>query len=157
MMAKITEIMLLQQKEQTMLILENHGDINTFGKLIGEGFMKINGYLEELGELPTDIPFVEYPAYEQIDEKNIRMIIGFYTAKVLPAKEEIQSITVPERKTVVCLHKGNYNELAALYNEMASWIKEKGYEPSGTSIEHYYTGPEVPKAEQITRIVMPLK
>jgi effector-binding domain-containing protein len=156
-MAKITDIILLQQAEQTALIIENHGDIKTFSQLIGEGFLKINAYLTELGELPADIPFVEYPAYEQMDENNIRMVIGFYTAKPFPGKKEIQSITIPERKIVACLHKGNYNALASLYNEMAAWIKEKGYEPSGTSVEHYYTGPEVPRAEQVTRIVMPLK
>jgi len=156
-MAKITEIMVLQQAEQSALVIENQGDINTFSKLIGEGFLKIGTYLEELNALPGDIPFAEYPAYEEMTEKNIRMFTGIYTSRPLPAKDNIQRIIIPERKVVVCLHKGTYSELADLYNEMAAWIKEKGYEPSGTSIEHYYTGPEVPEAEHITRIVMPLK
>lgn len=156
-MAKITEIMLLQQKEQTALIIENQADMQTFSNLIGEGFRKIGTYLSELGEVTTDIPFAEYPAYEEMTEDNIKMIIGFYTAKALPAMGEIKSITIPARKVVVCLHKGNYNELASLYNEMAAWISDKGYTPSGISIEHYYTGPEVPEAEQITRVVMPVK
>lgn len=156
-MAKITEIMLLEQAEQTALVIEKQGDMSTFSQLIGEGFLKIDTYLKKLGELPSDIPFVEYPAYEEMTEKNIGMVIGFYTNKSLPAIEGIQSIIVPGRKTVVCLHKGPYNELAKLYNEMAEWIKEKGYEPSGTSIEHYYTGPEVPEAKQVTRVVMPVK
>lgn len=156
-MAKLTEIMLLQQAEQTALIIEYKSDIHSFSKLIGEGFCKIGAYIDELGEVTTDIPFAIYPAYEEMTEANIEMAVGFYTAKALPAKEDIQSITIPARKVVVCLHKGNYEELAALYNEMAAWIKEKGYEPSGTSIEHYYTGPEVPESEHITRVVMPLK
>lgn len=156
-MAKITEIMLLQQPEQKALTLQNQGDITTFSQLIGEGFLKIDAYLKELGELPADIPYVEYPAYEQMTDTNIGMVIGFYTSKALPEKGDIKSVIIPERKIVVCLHKGSYDELAVLYNEMAAWIKEKGYEPSGTSVEHYYTGPEVPEAEQVTRIVMPVK
>lgn len=156
-MAKITEIMLLQQKEQTALIIENQADMKTFGNLIGEGFRKIGTYLSELGEVTTDIPFAEYPAYEEITEDNIKMAVGFYTARVLPAMGDIKNITIPARKVVVCLHKGNYNELAALYNEMAQWIAEKGYTPSGTSIEHYYTGPETPETEQVTRVVMPVE
>lgn len=156
-MAKITEIMLLQQPAQTALVIENHGDIHSFSQMIGEGFMKIGGYLEEMGALPSDIPFAEYPAYEEMTEKNIRMFVGFYTPKAFPDKDNIKSITIPERKVVVCLHKGTYNEMADLYNEMAVWIKEKGYKPSGTSIEHYYTGPEVPEPEHITRIVMPVE
>lgn len=156
-MAKITEIMLLEQPEQTALVIEKQGDMTTFSQLIGEGFKKIGAYMEEKNEVPSDIPFVEYPAYEEMTEKNIRMVIGFYTPKKIQGDDEINSITIPARKMVVCLHKGDYNELAQLYNEMATWIKEKGYEQTGASIEHYYTKPDVPEAEQVTRIVMPLK
>ena len=156
-MAKISEIMLLQQVEQNALIIENQSDIHTFSQLIGDGFRKIGAHLDELGEVTTDIPFAEYPAYEEMTETNIKMKVGFYTSKALPVKENIQSLVIPARKTVVCLHKGTYEELAILYNEMADWIKERGYEPSGTSIEHYYTNPEVPENEHITRVVMPLK
>lgn len=156
-MAKLTDIMLLQQVEQTALIIEHQADIHSFGPLIGAGFCKIGAYMNELGEVTTDIPFAVYPAYETMTEANIEMAVGLYTSKALPAKEDMQSITIPARKVVVCLHKGTYEELAALYNEMAVWIKEKGYEPSGASIEHYYTGPEVPETEHITRVVMPLK
>lgn len=49
-----------------------------------------------------------------------------------------------------------YNELAVLYNEMMEWIKNNGYKPSGTSIEYYYSNPNVPEEEQVTRIEMPL-
>jgi len=156
-MSKLTDIMLLQQPEQTALVIEKQGEIDTFSRLIGEGFMKIGAYMEELKEVTTDIPFVVYPAYEEMNEKNIGMIIGLYTAKSLPARDDIQSIVIPSRKIAVCLHKGTYDQLAELYQEMAKWINEKGYNPSGTSIEHYYTGPEVPETEHITRIVMPLK
>lgn len=156
-MAKITDIMLLQQAEQSALVIENQGDITSFSKLIGEGFLKIDTYLKELGELSSDIPFVEYPAYEELTETNIRMVIGFYTSKPLPPDNNIESVIIPARKIVVCLHKGSYAELAELYKEMADWIKEQGYKPTGISIEHYYTGPEIPEPEQITRVVMPLK
>ncbi|MCC8145266.1 MAG: GyrI-like domain-containing protein [Bacteroidales bacterium] len=156
-MAKITEIMLLQQVEQKALVIERQAAMGTFSDYIGAGFMEIGGYLEELGETTTDIPFVEYPGFEAMTEDNIRMVIGLYTQKSLPAKGDIQSITIPARKIAVCLHRGTYDALAELYNEMMQWIKEKGYEPTGASIEHYYTGPEVPEAEQVTRVVMPVK
>jgi len=156
-MTKITEIMLLEQADQTALIIEKQGDMSTFSRLIGEGFLEIDAYLKESGMLPSDIPFVEYPAYEEMTERNIRMVIGFYIPKPLPPKGGIQSALIPGRKIVTCLHKGSYDELASFYNEMAEWIKEKGYSPTGTSIEHYYTGPEIPEPEQVTRIVMPVK
>lgn len=156
-MAKLTDIMLLQQPAQPALILEKRGTINNFSRLIGEGFQRIGSYMEELGELPTDIPSVEYPAYEEMTDDNIGLIITFYTLRSLPGKGDIRSVTIPARKMIACLHRGSYDALAHLYREMAEWIRRKGYEPTGTSIEHYYTGPETPEAEQITRIVMPLK
>lgn len=156
-MARITDIMLLAQPEQSVLMIENQGDVTTLSRLIGEGFLKIDAYLKELGELPVDIPFVEYPAYEEMSEKEIKMLTGFYTSKSLPGKGDIRSVVIPTRKVAVCLNRGSYNELAKLYEEMEEWIKEKGLEAVGASIEHYYTGPETPKDEQITRLVMPLK
>lgn len=40
---------------------------------------------------------------------------------------------------------------------MMRWIKTNGYQGTGTSIEYYYTGPDVPEEEQVTRVEMPLK
>ena len=155
-MAKFTDIMLLQQPEQHALVIERQGEMATFGKLIADGFAEISSYLKEVGELPSDIPCVEYPAYNEMTETNIRMVITFYTSKPIAGKGDIQSRIIPERKVIACLYKGSYEEQARLYNEMAEWIKEKGFEGTGSSIEHYYTAPEVPQEEQTTRVVMPL-
>lgn len=155
-MAKISEIMLLQQPEQAVLTVEVHTDMNGMSAAIGENILKINSLLQEQHEITTDIPFVEYPDFESLTEQNIRMIIGFKTAKQLPEKEDIKSTIVPARKIVLCLHKGSYNELATLYNEMSQWISANGYTASGTSIEYYYSSPDVPEEEQVTRVEMPL-
>ena len=84
------------------------------------------------------------------------MIIGLKSSRELQGEGDIRSITIPERKIVSCLHRGTYNELAVLYNEMMEWIKTNGYKLSGTSIEYYYSNPNVPEEEQVTRIEMPL-
>lgn len=156
-MAKLTDIMLLQQPEQHILTIEHTSDIKNFGRLIGESFVQLAGYLEQEGETMTDIPFAEYPAYENIDENNIHMFVGMSVARPLPGKDNIKPVTIAPRKVAVCLHRGDYQELASLYCEMVDWIKLKGFTPTGTSVEHYYTGPDTPEEEQITRIVMPLK
>lgn len=157
-MAKISEIMLLQQPEQPALIIETTvNGMDEMSNAIGSGFLKIGAYLEESGEITTDVPFVAYPCFEEMDETMIKMVIGFKLSKKLPDKGEIQSIQLPAQKIVSCLHRGTYNELADLYNEMTEWIKSKGYEASGTSVEYYYTGPEYPESEHVTRVEMPLK
>lgn len=108
------------------------------------------------GEVTTDIPFVEYPDFESLTEDRIEMIIGLKSSKPLQGDEKIQSVILPARRIVVCLHRGNYNELAQLYNEMTEWIKTNGYKASGTSIEYYYSNPDVPEEEHVTRVEMPL-
>lgn len=153
-MGKISEIMLLKQPQQPALAVEVRTDMNGMSKAIGENFVKIDSLFKEQGEITTDIPYVEYPDFESLTEQNIRMIIGLKSPKELQGKEDIQSIIIPERKIVSCLHRGTYAELATLYNEMMEWIKSNGYKASGTSIEYYYTGPDVPEEEQVTRVEM---
>lgn len=50
---------------------------------IRESFMKISSLFEEQDAATTDIPFVKYPDYENLTEENIRMVIGFKSAKLL--------------------------------------------------------------------------
>ena len=155
-MGKISEIMLLKQPEQLALTVEVRTDMKGMSIAIGENFIKIDSLFKEQGEVTTDILYVEYPDFESLTEQNIRMIIGLKSTKELQGKEGIQSIIIPERKIVSCLHRGTYAELPSLYNEMLEWIKTNGYKASGTSIEYYYTGPDIPEEEQVTRVEMPL-
>ena len=53
---------------------------------IRESFMKISSLFEEQDAATTDIPFVKYPDYENPTEENIRMVIGFKSAKLLQGK-----------------------------------------------------------------------
>ncbi len=136
-MAKISEIMLLQQPEQPALAIEVKTDMKGMSQAIGENFVRIDSLFKKQGEVTTDIPFVEYPDFESLTEDRIEMIIGLKSSKPLQGDEKIQSVILPARRIVVCLHRGNYNELAQLYNEMTEWIKTNGYKASGTSIEYY--------------------
>ena len=86
---------------------------------IRESFMKISSLFEEQDAATTDILFVKYPNYENLTVENIRMVIGFKSAKLLQGKDDITSRVIPARKVVSCLHRGTYNELANLYNEIS--------------------------------------
>lgn len=156
-MAKISEIMLLQQPEQAALVVEVQTDMNGMAKAIGENFLKIESLLKEQNAITTDIPFVEYPNFETLTEQKVKMVIGFKSSERLRGKKDIKSILIPARKIISCLHRGTYNELAALYNEMSEWIKSNGYQASGSSIEYYYSNPNIPEQEHVTRIEMPLQ
>lgn len=75
-MAKISEIMLLQQPEQPALAIEVKTDMKGMSQAIGENFVRIDSLFKKQGEVTTDIPFVEYPDFESLTEDRIEMIIG---------------------------------------------------------------------------------
>ena len=129
-MAKISEIMLLQQPEQPALAIEVQTNMKGMSQAIGENFVRIDSLFKKQGEVTTDIPFVEYPDFESLTEDRIEMIIGLKSSKPLQGDEKIQSVT--------------------------EWIKTNGYKASGTSIEYYYSNPDVPEEEHVTRVEMPL-
>lgn len=60
-MAKISEIMLLQQPEQPALAIEVQTYMKGMSQAIGENFVRIDSLFKKQGEVTTDIPFVEYP------------------------------------------------------------------------------------------------
>lgn len=155
-MGKISDIMLLKQPEQDALVIETLTDLQKLPLAIGRSLAKIDALFKKYNELPVDLPFVEYPSFECMSEKEIRIVSGFKSPTRLPGEGDIEPIRIPERTIVTCLHRGNYNELAALYKEMTEWIRANGYKASGTSVEYYYTDPDVPEEEHVTRVEMPL-
>ena len=40
---------------------------------------------------------------------------------------------------------------------MAQWMKDNGFEGSGTAYEYYYNDEKYPKEDYLTRIVIPVK
>lgn len=60
-MAKISEIMLLQQPEQPALAIEVQTDMKGMPQAIGENFVRIDTLFKEQGEVTTDIPFGRVP------------------------------------------------------------------------------------------------
>ena len=69
-MAKISEIMLLQQPEQPALAIEVKTDMKGMSQAIGENFVRIDSLFKKQGEVTTDIPFVEYPDFERRSYRN---------------------------------------------------------------------------------------
>lgn len=152
MMCKIE---LNQLNAQPVLAIRTKANLEGLPKIIGECYMKIIAYLDELGEQPADCP---YTAYYNLDMENLDVEMGFPVAKTLPGKGEIKSEEIPRGKAATCMYKGPYAGMEEPYNAMFKWIEENGYEATGVYYEYYYNSPdEVPESELLTKIVMPLK
>lgn len=152
-MPRISRIQMLKQKEQPTLTIRTHTKMEDLPRVIGESFGKIVSYLNESGELMSDIPFV---AYYNLDMENLDVEIGFPVAMPLPGKGEVKQNFIPEGKIIFCMYRGPYAEMAPVYEEMANWISENGYKPGTTAYEFYYNDPEFSESDWLTKIVMPI-
>jgi len=153
-MPKMSRIQTLKQREQPTLTIRMTTKVEELPRVIGESFGKIAGYLDEIGELMSDIPFV---AYHNMDMQNLDVEIGFPVAQPLPGKGEVKSGFIPEGKIIFCMYRGPYAEMEPVYMEMAQWFEKNECQPSGIAYEYYYNDPEFPESEWLTKIVMPIK
>lgn len=152
-MPRVTNIELLQRREQPTITIRARTKVENLPQLIGESYVKIISYLNELAVSPEDIPFV---AYYNMDMQDLDVEIGFPVANVLAEKGDIKPSSVPAGRAVFCIYRGPYNEMPPTYEEMSRWIGEKGLSPLGTAYEYYLNGPGFPESELLTKIVLPI-
>ncbi|MBF0651605.1 GyrI-like domain-containing protein [Dysgonomonas sp. GY75] len=156
-MPRMSNVELLRQREQPILCIKVKTNLGELPSIIGRSFARMAAYLKELGEQMTDVPFVAFPDYENMDEDNMLIQVGFPVSKKLPEKEDIKPDVIPEGKIAFCMYRGSYAELMPVYEDMIKWIKENGFESAGISYEYYYNGIEYPESEYLTKIVIALK
>ena len=152
-MPRITDIMLLEQPEVPTLVVRTRTRVQDMPLLIGKSYGRIAAYLGEIGRHMAGIPFV---AYHNMDMQDLDVELGFPVAGRLPGKGDIQPGTIPAGLTVVCLYQGAYSGLQGAYAEMAAWIQEHGYVPSGVAYEFYFNGPEFSEQLLLTQIAFPV-
>jgi len=150
----MTEIELIDLTEQPVLCIRTRTRVEDLPALIGESYHKIMQYLAELGAEPAGAP---YTAYFNMDMQDLDVELGFPVDQTFSGRGDIQSIRSASGQAVACLHHGAYSEMTKTYDAMNRWIGERGLQPTGAAYEYYLTGPEVPEADHLTRIVLPLK
>lgn len=156
-MPRITDFQVIKKPEHPVLFIRSTTNMQGLSDIIGGGFMKISNYIESLGEIPADIPYLKYPQFEKLTEENIDVEIYFDTTRSLPEKDDIKSQMMPENKLVCCIYRGAYEDMAPVYQEMMEWIKNNGYEFIGDSYECYYNNENSPTEDLLTKIIMPVR
>ncbi|WHH57132.1 GyrI-like domain-containing protein [Petroclostridium sp. X23] len=146
---------LTEQPLQPTLSIRTNTSVDKLPQEIGKAYHAIMAYLNEIGEEPSDVPFV---AYYNLDMDNLDVEMGFPVSKNISGKGEIKPNAIPAGKKVSCMYKGPYKEMGPVYEAMTQWIHQNGYVPSGVAYEFYYNAPaDVPESELLTKIVFPLK
>jgi effector-binding domain-containing protein len=149
-------IELKEKPKQFTLVIKRKTSIGELPKIIGECYMQIGKYLGELGEQPSNAPFV---AYFNMDMENLDLELGFPVNKPLPGKGDIVSGEIPAGAFVTSLYKGPYSDMKNLYEEMMKWMGENGYEMSGAAYEYYLNSPAEVKdeSEYLTMVELPVR
>ena len=159
-MPRISDFALLERPEQYALaITHNLNSAEQLPSLIGGGYQQLAAYLEELGELLTDNPYVAYRPKGGSGfsmENGFSAEIGFTVIRPFPAKGEILPLVIPARKEASCMYLGPYLDMAPVYGEMMGWMAAKNLRGSGAVYEFYYNGPDTQPEHYLTKIVMPL-
>lgn len=145
---------IIKKPKQPVLSVKTTTNVEKLPILIGEIYGKIEEYLTENNEFPSDVPFVRYL---NMDMNNLKVEIGIPVYKELKGNDEIESSFLPEMKAVYSMFRGPYNQLEPFYNEMIEFINENKLTPDMTTIEYYYNDPEdVDESELITSVLMPI-
>jgi effector-binding domain-containing protein len=152
-MAKIAKIGLFEQAELRTLAIRTTLDLDHLPQVAGQAYNKIIEYLNSIGELPADAPYICY--YNQ-DLENLDVEMGFPIAKALPGNEVIGAHTIPAQRILVGLHLGAYRNTDPLYYEMIEWLNHNGYQVQGMAYHYYLNDLDRPEHELLTKIVLPV-
>jgi len=145
----------LEREVQPVLSIRTKTSFFQIAQLLGESYMKIMQYLQELGENPAGVPFA---GYFSRDMQNMDIEIGIPVSKKLPDKDDIKASEIPAGNYVSCIHTGAYEKLESTYNVLTEWAEKKGYETSGIAYEIYLDDPGVTPPDKLkTQILFLLK
>lgn len=148
------KIELNEQRPQPTLSIRTRVAMEGLPKLIGESYMKIGEYLHELGEEPAYAPFT---AFYNLDMQDLDVEMGYPVKRPLPGHDDIKSGEIPGEFVVSCMYKGPYQGMEPVYNDLFKWISDNNYKSTGVYYEYYFNAPdEVPEAELLTQVVMPV-
>ncbi len=143
-----------QQAEQPVLSIRTRTPQQGLPQQIGRGYQAVMAQLAALNEQPAGEPFI---AYYNMDMQNLDIEIGFPVSRPLPGQGEVQPGVIPAGTIATCLYTGPYNEMPPAYEALNAWIKDNGFQPTGTVYEFYPNNPmDTPPAELQTRIVFPV-
>lgn len=127
-----------------------------------EGYSALYRWIEHYGLRPAGMPqaiYITMPSVtpEEEAEWELWAPIAGGPGEVAPDDSGFGVKRVEPETVASAVHKGPYDEVGPLYEELQAWVDEQGYRIVGPPREIYYSDPkEVPPEETITEIQMPV-
>lgn len=114
-------------------------------------FSEVMAHIAASGVHPTGGAFGRYVP----EQDGFQVEAGFTVSAPIPAAGRVVPGELPGGEAATCLHIGPYDEVAAAYEAIDSWLREHHREASAPPWELYLTGPEVQPPQ--TKVFFPLR
>jgi len=122
----------------------------------GKMFTELDNMLKKAKVAITGYPFCLYPTYT---EESMDMVCAFPVAAVAKVPAKYKVMHTEGGLAVKGVYQGSYDNLQAIHNEIATYIKYKNLTENGTVWEVYVTDPMMEKdtTQWITEVYYPVK
>jgi len=135
---------------QPALTIRSKVGVDELPDTFESSFASLVAYLEELGE---DIAGPPFAIYYNVTTDDLDVEMGLPVTKTLPGKGEITAGQIGIAHAASTIHTGPYEEIESAYVALAEWMKENGYEPTGTSYEFYLNDPGITTPEELQTVI----
>jgi effector-binding domain-containing protein len=144
-----------EQPAQPVLSIRASSPVQGLPQVLGASLGAITQHLGSLGENPAGAPFV---AYFNMDMQDLDIEIGIPVSHPLEGVGNIQANKIFGGKLATCFYVGPYSDIGPAYEALTQFVKDKGFEATGTAYEFYLNDPQtVQPTELQTQIYFPLK
>ncbi|QVQ52404.1 GyrI-like domain-containing protein [Spiractinospora alimapuensis] len=82
-----------------------------------------------------------FAAYDGPETEPMDLTLGFMTDRAVAPDGDVVPGSLPAGRVVRVVHRGDYSELGATWEELASWIQTSGHTPAALGWEVYVTEP----------------
>ena len=126
------------------------------GPWLARAYGTLVGVIAAQGAHPAGPPFARY---HRLGSGEFTVEAGFPVSTAIGADGDVRPAELPGGPVAAMLHVGPYDEMAAAYEALASWVARHGGEPSGAPWEVYLTDPsrEPDPATWRTEIIQPYR
>jgi predicted DNA-binding transcriptional regulator YafY/effector-binding domain-containing protein len=143
------------KQEQKTACVRFRSTVEGLKEEIGGVYGEVMGLLGQQGVQPAGAPFA---IYHNMDMKDLDVEAGFPVAGPFKAGGRVRQGVIPGGRTVVAVHKGPYDQMHTVYNEITALIAREKAVPTGLCYEVYLSDPQVTKPEDLlTEVDFPLK
>ena len=143
------EVRQLQRQDTAVIRAKCRWD--QLGDTLSGIFAEVWSHINTTGAQPTGIAFARY----RPETAEVGIEAGFTVAAPIARGGRVEPGELPGGEAAVCLHVGPYEEVAAAYEAVQTWMAEHQREANGAAWEVYLSPPE--EQPPRTEVVFPLR